>query len=51
VRTDTFLGAEVVNDLDEFTARSDVIVCNRAAPELAAVRNKLYTRDAFGRDI
>ncbi len=51
VVTDTFLGAEVVNDLDEFTARSDVIVCNRAAPELSAVRDKLYTRDAFGRDV
>ncbi len=46
----TFRGCEVVTDLTDFTTRSDVIVCNRAAPELAQVRHKLYTRDAFGGD-
>jgi len=47
---ETFFNSEVVRDLAEFTARSDVIVCNRAAPELSDVRAKLYTRDVFGRD-
>ena len=46
----TFRGCEVVTDLTDFTTRADVIVCNRVAPELAQVRHKLYTRDAFGGD-
>ena len=50
LHTDTFRGCEVVTDITDFTTRSAVIVCNRAAPELAHVRHKLYTRDAFGGD-
>ena len=39
---------EFVNDFDDFVARSDVIVANRATPELSGVGDKLYTRDLFG---
>lgn len=45
-----FFGSEVVSDLDAFKARSDVIVANRAAPELGDIGNKLFTRDLFGSD-
>lgn len=50
LRDETFDGSEIVRDLEEFTSRSDIIVCNRAAPELGHVHGKLYTRDVFGRD-
>ncbi|SDD83362.1 nucleotide sugar dehydrogenase [Auraticoccus monumenti] len=46
----TFLGSEVVADLDDFIARSDVIVANRRTPALDAAADKVYTRDIFGRD-
>ncbi|WP_255455598.1 nucleotide sugar dehydrogenase [Microlunatus sp. Gsoil 973] len=46
---DTFLGCEVVRDLAELKARSDVIVANRRHPDLADVGDRLYTRDLFGR--
>ncbi|MVA76456.1 nucleotide sugar dehydrogenase [Auraticoccus sp. F435] len=46
----TFLGSEVVTDLEDFLARSDVIVANRRHPALDAVAEKVYTRDIFGRD-
>lgn len=44
----TFEGLEVVADLDDFINRSDLIVANRNSGELAAVQDKVYTRDLFG---
>lgn len=47
---DQFFGSEVITDLDAFKARADVIVANRAAPELGNIGDKLFTRDLFGSD-
>lgn len=44
----TFNGLEVVHNIDEFTARSDLIVANRLNDEIA--RENVYSRDIFGRD-
>jgi len=47
---DTFFNSEVVNDLDEFKRRADVILANRRSPELADVEHKVYSRDLHSID-
>ena len=45
-----FFHSELVRDLDEFKARSDLIVTNRHHEALQDVTAKVYTRDLYNRD-
>lgn len=47
---ETYCGYRCMSDLEAFKQTADVIVANRSATELADVREKVYTRDAFHRD-
>ena len=46
----TFFGNRVMQDLQEFKSKCDVIIANRIAPDLEDVKTKVYTRDLFKRD-
>ena len=50
LKEDTFYGDRVEKDLEKFKSECDVILANRAAPELADVAGKVYTRDLYSRD-
>ncbi|MDN5471304.1 MAG: nucleotide sugar dehydrogenase [Lactococcus lactis] len=50
LKDDQFYNSRVVHNLVEFKMISDVIVSNRYTKELEDVKNKVYTRDLFGRD-
>lgn len=45
-----FLGSLVVNELEEFKRKSNVILANCHDWVLDDVREKIYSRDLFGKD-
>lgn len=45
-----YFNSRVVRDIEEFKKISDVIVANRITPEIANVKDKIFTRDLFGSD-
>ena len=45
-----FNGCKVINDLNEFKEKSEIIMANRISDELIDVKEKIYTRDLFARD-
>ena len=46
----SFHGVEVEKDFNKFKQISDVILANRMPSELQDVKEKVYTRDLFGKD-
>ncbi len=50
LEAEDFFNSPVLSDLNDFKARSDVIVANRMTEDLQDVEDKVFTRDLFGAD-
>ncbi len=48
LEAEAFDGLEVVNDLNTFKTKADLIVANRSSNLLTDVKEKIFTRDLFG---
>ena len=47
---ETFFGSRVEREFERFKQETELIICNRKAPELQDVEGKVYTRDLFSVD-
>jgi UDPglucose 6-dehydrogenase len=45
-----FFGSEVIQNFNEFKAKSDLVLSNRMYKELEEIKSKVYTRDLFQKD-
>ena len=50
LHTNKFFDCEVVNDVEVFKTNSKIIITNRFDSSFYDVKEKIYTRDLFGRD-
>ena len=50
MKEEEFFRSKVIRDLREFKEKSDVVVANRWNSELEDVKDKVYSRDMYGRD-
>lgn len=45
-----FFNSQIINCLDDFKQRSDVIIANRRTADIQDVNHKIYSRDLYGKD-
>jgi UDPglucose 6-dehydrogenase len=50
LKEDQFYNSSVINNLDLFKSKSDIIIANRQTEALCDVSSKVYTRDLYGSD-
>ena len=50
LKEEIFFESDVIRNFEKFCQQSDVIVANRYDIALNSYKNKVYTRDLYGRD-
>lgn len=50
LKEETIFGGKIINSIEKFKIKSDIIIANRYNSDLDDVLNKVYTRDIYFRD-
>ena len=50
IKEKKFFNCEVIENINNFKQKSDIIIANRNNKELRDIQKKIYTRDIFGKD-
>ena len=50
LKEDTFFNSRIIKNFEEFKLKSDIIISNRIDEKLKNIKEKIYTRDLYGRD-
>ena len=50
LKSESFMGFDVLTDFELFKEQSDIIIANRKEPSLYSVMEKVFSRDLFGTD-
>lgn len=50
LRQEVFEGSRVISSFSQLAEEADIIVANRMTQELESVRDRVYTRDLYGKD-
>ena len=48
LKSNKFQEMDVISNIEEFKAKSDIVLANRIANEIMDISNKVFTRDIFG---
>ena len=50
IKERTIFNCDVVSDIDKFARKSSIIITNRTTSILNKYKNKVFTKDIYGRD-
>lgn len=51
MKENIFNECKVINNFNDFCEKADIVLANRWESELAKIKDKVYTRDIYSKDL